>query len=256
MTVTSILIIGAHPDDETVMAGGTLAMLASLNIEVHIVCATRGEGGEMGEPPLCTREELGVVRSAELECAAQALGATSVDYLGYVDPVCIVDGEVYAFEAEYEALVAQIRGLIAARRADMVLSHGSDGEYGHPAHKLLHRAAMDAVQGTDVLFYNWAALVPGIEDRIWNQSDRAHLAIDVTAWLDQKAAALDCHKTQHYLFLRRRENAATMHDVARKTEGFHRHWPPIDSGLPDDGFAQVMRASGAWTPEFDEKVDQ
>src|SRR5688572_15780864 len=108
MTITSVLVIGAHPDDETVMAGGTLAMLARQNIDVHIVCATRGEGGEMGEPPLCTREELATVRSAELECAGQALGAARVDYLGYVDPVCIVDGEVYAFEADYEALVAQI----------------------------------------------------------------------------------------------------------------------------------------------------
>jgi N-acetylglucosamine malate deacetylase 2 len=252
----SVLVIGAHPDDETVMAGGTLAMLARQNIDVHLVCATRGEGGEMGEPPICTREELGGVRSAELECAGQALGAATVGYLGYIDPVCIVDGEVYAFEADYETLIAQIRGLIEDKRANVVLSHGSDGEYGHPAHKLLHRAVMDAVHGTNVLFYNWAAVVPGIEDRVWNQSDRAHLAIDVRDWLDQKAAALDCHKTQHYLFLRRRENAATMYDVARKTEGFHRHWPPIDSGSPDDAFAQLMRAAGAWTPEFDEKVDQ
>ena len=101
MTVTSILVIGAHPDDETVMAGGTLAILAQRGLNVHLVCATRGEGGEMGEPPICTREELGRVRSAELECAGQALGAASVDYLGYVDPVCIVDGEVFAFEADY-----------------------------------------------------------------------------------------------------------------------------------------------------------
>src|SRR4051812_38934684 len=97
----SILAIGAHPDDETVMAGGTLAMLASRGIAVHIISATRGEGGEMGEPPVCTREALGGVRSEELRCAGQALGAAEVDFLGYIDPVCIIDGEVFAFEADY-----------------------------------------------------------------------------------------------------------------------------------------------------------
>lgn len=69
-----IVCFTAHPDDETVFAGGTLALLAGGEADVRVLCATRGEGGEMGEPPICLRAELGPKREGELRCAARALG--------------------------------------------------------------------------------------------------------------------------------------------------------------------------------------
>jgi LmbE family N-acetylglucosaminyl deacetylase len=45
-----VLAFFAHPDDETMLCGGTLALLSKAGIEIHLVCATRGEGGECGEP--------------------------------------------------------------------------------------------------------------------------------------------------------------------------------------------------------------
>ncbi len=59
-----VLAFFAHPDDETILIGGTLALLARLGAEVHYLIATRGEGGEVGGPPVCERSQLGLVRSA------------------------------------------------------------------------------------------------------------------------------------------------------------------------------------------------
>ncbi len=245
----SILVIGAHPDDETMLVGGTLALLSQHGVPIHLVCATRGEGGEVGEPPVCSRDELGAVRDQELRCAAQALGLRSVTLLNYIDPLVGPDEALFPFECNYETLVGQIRDAIQKVDAEVVLTHGSDGEYGHPAHQLLHWAARDAVHHSSLnpLFYSFAASVPGIEDRLLNDSDPAHLAIDVRPWLDQKEAAAVCHFSQHALF-KRRKNALTIREVLRTTESFHRHLPPVDEGYPQDPFAALLRAAGAWMP--------
>ena len=76
-----ILAFFAHPDDETMLAGGTLALLAHSGSQVHYLSATRGEGGEVGEPPRCKVEELGQVRAEELACAVHALGGISLTCL-------------------------------------------------------------------------------------------------------------------------------------------------------------------------------
>ncbi|HEX5689959.1 MAG TPA: PIG-L family deacetylase [Roseiflexaceae bacterium] len=81
--MSTILAIAAHPDDETMLAGGTLAMYAEQGHDLYILSTTRGEGGEIGDPPLATRETLGVVREAEMRCAATALGAR-----GLLSAVC------------------------------------------------------------------------------------------------------------------------------------------------------------------------
>ena len=82
----NILAFFAHPDDETLLVGGTLALLARQGLQVHYLCATRGEGGELGEPPQCTRQELGDVCEQEIVRAVQALGGRSLTFLGHVDP--------------------------------------------------------------------------------------------------------------------------------------------------------------------------
>jgi LmbE family N-acetylglucosaminyl deacetylase len=243
----TVLFVGAHPDDETMLAGGTLALLSSQGVAVHILCATRGEGGEMGVPPVCTRVELGAVREGELRCAAQQLGAASVQVLGYVDPLIGPDEALYPFEADPVILAKQIVAAIDSVEAEVVLSHGSDGEYGHPGHQFLHRAVRRAVESSNrqVVFYSFAANVPGIEDHIWNASEHAHLALDVRPWLDRKESAALCHKTQHALF--QRGGARTIRAALRPVESFHRQTPPADGRLQDP-FARFLRAAGAWEP--------
>jgi LmbE family N-acetylglucosaminyl deacetylase len=247
--MNSVLVIGAHPDDETMLVGGTLALLSSQGMQVHILCATRGEGGESGEPPVCRRSELGAVRERELRCAAGQLGAASVRLLDYVDPVIGPDEELYPFEADFSTLAVQLRAAIREVEADVVITHGRNGEYGHPAHRLLHRATRVAVEHSarDLLLYTYAATVPGIEDHIWNESDLAHLALDVRPWLDAKEAAALCHVTQQALF-RRRRKAKTVREVLRTVESFHRHLPVVETGVPQDAFAGLLMAAGAWIP--------
>ena len=65
MTMFNVLAIFVHPDDETMLVGGTLALLARSGAAVHYLSARRGEGGELGEPPLTTQENLGKVRETE-----------------------------------------------------------------------------------------------------------------------------------------------------------------------------------------------
>ena len=74
--MASILAVSAHPDDETLFAGGTLAMYAQKAHRVFILETTRGQGGEVGDPPLTTRGNLATFREQEVRKAADALGAS------------------------------------------------------------------------------------------------------------------------------------------------------------------------------------
>ena len=147
-------------------------------------------------------------------------------------------------------------------RPGIVLTHGRDGEYGHPAHKLLHRATWaafqrwlatnpverqdvrrgprQAVNGRETSLYTIAAAIPGLQDRLFNDSEPADLILELerTPWLDAKEAAALCHRTQHALF-KRSKQAKTVRQVLRRVESLHRHWPPngpnatvlVDKGL-------------------------
>jgi LmbE family N-acetylglucosaminyl deacetylase len=250
-----VLFVGAHPDDETVMAGGTLAMLDAQGVPVYVVCATDGRGGESGGvAEASTPETLAAVRLEELRCAAVALGIDGLTWLGYEDPVMGPDEELFGFAADEATLAAQVAGHIRENGVSVVISHGTDGEYGHPAHVQVHRAVARAVRegAPDALFYSVGALVPEIEDRLWNASDPAHLALDITPWVEAKHAAMLCHRTQHTLFKRRRK-LATVREAIRTVESFRRQWPPVDGrAAPDDPFAALLRSVGAWPPPFHE----
>jgi LmbE family N-acetylglucosaminyl deacetylase len=246
----SVIFVGAHPDDETVMVGGTLAMLHARGIRTHVVCATDGRGGEAGGVPgTDTPDALAKIRLEELRCAALALGVTTMTQLGYVDPVIGPDEQLFGFAADESTLAAQIAALIHERGADVVLTHGSNGEYGHPAHIQVHRAVMQAARQhtPDVIVYGVAARVPTIEDRLWNESDPAHFALDITPWRAAKLAAMVCHRTQHELFKRRRQ-LKHVSEAIRLVEAFHQHWPAVPD-VPQDAFAALLREVGAWVPE-------
>lgn len=238
--MTTLLGIFAHPDDETMLCGGTLAILAARGLEIHVLCATRGEGGEMGEPPLGRREELGQVREAELRCACQALGVHGVEFLDYVDPAVGSENTLYSFTEDEDQLRAHLVAHLRRLRPDVLLTHGRDGEYGHPAHKLLHRATGAAFQRLraegqgPAYFYTIAAAVPGLDDHIFNASEPADLIFELqgTPWFDAKEAAALCHVTQHGLFKRRRK-AQTVREILRRVESLHRYWPPDGPDLAE-----------------------
>ncbi|MES1262129.1 MAG: PIG-L family deacetylase [Acidobacteriota bacterium] len=122
-----MLAVLAHPDDESLGFGGTLAKYAAEGGETYLVTATRGERerfgslGKGGDP-----EEVGRVREAELQAAAAVLGIREVSVLNYPDGA--VD-QVDAATA-VRAVVSHIRRI----RPDVVVTFGPEGAYGHPDH--------------------------------------------------------------------------------------------------------------------------
>jgi LmbE family N-acetylglucosaminyl deacetylase len=248
----NILAFFAHPDDETMLAGGTLALLARAGAQVHVLCATRGEGGEVGEPPVCLIEELGQVREAELVCAVQALGGRSLTFLDYVDPRMGPDEALFAYSADLTRLAGQVAAAIRQFEIEAVLSHGSNGEYGHPAHVLSYQAARLAVEsfekmdsGQTPMLYTVAASFPDHpRPRLSNPDDSAHLVLDIRPALEQKTAAALCHRSQQALFVRRQSEEAgrrlSVPEVIIPLEGLRRAYPPSD-GLPEDKLANLLR---------------
>src|SRR3954447_3142739 len=81
----SLLIVYAHPDDESFGNAGTIAHYAASGVGVHYACATRGECGTVAQEHLRDHADIAALRTAELDCAAQALGLVAVHHLGYRD---------------------------------------------------------------------------------------------------------------------------------------------------------------------------
>jgi N-acetylglucosamine malate deacetylase 2 len=248
-----VIAFFAHPDDETMLCGGTLALLASLGARVHLLVATRGEGGEMGEPPLCEREQLGALREEELRCATQALGVVSLALMTYIDPTVGPENELYPFTENVEEVAAQLVEAIRYWQAGALITHGVNGEYGHPAHKLVYQAARLAVHmlGEDApLFYTAQAIFPGHpHPRLANVDAPAHLVIDVSPVLQQKTDAALCHQTQHALFTRSRSEETgrklSVPEVIQAVEGLHRVSPAFKGpGMIHDALADMLWASG------------
>jgi LmbE family N-acetylglucosaminyl deacetylase len=155
-----------------------------------------------------------------------------VTFLDYVDPLVGPDNGLSAFTDDEDELRDRLLDHMHHLRPDIVLSHGRDGEYGHPAHKLLHRATWAAFQryvaigDRESSLYTIAAAIPGLDDHLFNESEPADLIFQLEGkpWLDAKNAAALCHTTQHALFKRRRK-AKTVREVLRRVEGLHGYWP-------------------------------
>jgi LmbE family N-acetylglucosaminyl deacetylase len=146
MSAGCVLAAFAHPDDESLLAGGTLAGCAAAGAGVVLVCATRGELGGSSSRRVPTPEVLGAVRERELRAAGRALGAIAVEGLGFPDGgLAWVDRS--AIEAE---LVATLRRW----RPQLVLTFGPEGLYWHPDHIAVHElvgAALDTVANEGLL---------------------------------------------------------------------------------------------------------
>jgi N-acetylglucosamine malate deacetylase 2 len=121
-------------------AGGTIAMYAEQGHTVYLLETTRGEGGEAGDPPLSDLEHLGAYREREVREAAALLGVREVMFLPFVDPRMEIGGIAGRIDVSLETFVASIADHLRQLRPDIVLTHGSNGEYGHPQHIYTNRA--------------------------------------------------------------------------------------------------------------------
>jgi LmbE family N-acetylglucosaminyl deacetylase len=122
-----MLLVLAHPDDETLGFGGTIARYAADGVEVHIITATSGQKGWFGDPGRNPGEAaLGRIRREELRRAGAILGARGVYLLGHTD------GELD--QVDPDCIVTEIATYIRDFRPQVVLTFGQDGMYGHPDH--------------------------------------------------------------------------------------------------------------------------
>ncbi len=130
--------IWAHPDDEAFGSAGTMARAAMSGHPVAIVCATRGEEGEIADAALATRENLGEIRERELRNACAAVGVTDVSFLDYRDG--------HLPEADPEEAVGRIVTHLRRFRPDVVVTFSANGGYGHVDHMAIHRLTLAALE--------------------------------------------------------------------------------------------------------------
>jgi LmbE family N-acetylglucosaminyl deacetylase len=147
--VATIVAFHAHPDDEVLLTGGTLARLAAEGHRVVIVMATNGIVERAPDPGSRTRLD-------ELRASASALGAARVVHLGYADsghgPVLFPDppGLVRFVRADLDEAAAKLAGLVREEHADLLLSYDRHGGYGHRDHVKVHLVGARAAQMTGV----------------------------------------------------------------------------------------------------------
>jgi LmbE family N-acetylglucosaminyl deacetylase len=143
-----LLAIFAHPDDETFGPGGTLALYARREVEVHLICATRGEAGKIPAELTQSYETVAQLREAELRCAAAELGLAEIHFLGYRDSGMAGtpenDHPNALDSAPLEEVTAKITNLIRRIRPQVVITHDPQGGYLHPDHIAMHKAAVAA----------------------------------------------------------------------------------------------------------------
>lgn len=128
-----VLLILAHPDDETFGSGGTIAKMHKAGSKISLITATYGQAGQTGEYGEITPEELGEIRIKEQKAACKILGISKVHYLG------MMDGQLYKYRVS--TLVRKIWPILVQENPDVVITFGKDGGSNHPDHKKISAAA-------------------------------------------------------------------------------------------------------------------
>jgi N-acetyl-1-D-myo-inositol-2-amino-2-deoxy-alpha-D-glucopyranoside deacetylase len=198
-----LLLVHAHPDDESIYTGATMARYAAEGAQVTLVTCTLGELGEIIPPSLAylaaeKEDRLGEYRIGELAAACAELGVTDHRFLG--GPGRWRDSGMMGTEgnddprsfwrADVDQAAQALLDVIAEVRPQVLLTYDADGAYGHPDHIQAHRVAWRACElaGPDgpAKFYATAAAGSG------------HITteIDGDAWFGQKLAAMRAHATQ------------------------------------------------------------
>jgi LmbE family N-acetylglucosaminyl deacetylase len=205
----TILAVFAHPDDESLACGGTLALCARQGAKVVVMSLTRGERAFGGAPS----PELGAQREQELRAAADVLGVSEVIVCGHPDG--------YLPWARAEQLFRDIESVVGEMRPDAVLTFGKDGLCWHHDHIVVHEFVLAVTSRANQPPPVYCATLPaGLARRIVERSGAAcdpeapprlfgididtmgtysappTLNVDVKTVVAQKLAALRCHQSQ------------------------------------------------------------
>jgi N-acetyl-1-D-myo-inositol-2-amino-2-deoxy-alpha-D-glucopyranoside deacetylase len=210
----TVLVVLAHPDDESLACGGTLARLSDAGVRVVLLCASRGEAGSLSDPALAPDGDLATVRARELAEAATILGIADVVIKDHPDGDLRWD--------DVPELHREIVALIEEHQPAAVITFAEDGLYWHLDHIGVHERTYTATRtfgdAAPPLYYvtmpkgimrNVIAAAHekggappdstlwGIEPDAFGDSAIAPtITIDVRPWIARKLAALRCHRTQ------------------------------------------------------------
>jgi N-acetyl-1-D-myo-inositol-2-amino-2-deoxy-alpha-D-glucopyranoside deacetylase len=172
-----LLAVLAHPDDETFGTGGTLAYYAHNGVEVHLICATRGEVGDVDPEYMNGFTSVADVRVSELRCAAELLGLSGVHFLDYRDsgmPGSVDNSHPRALAAApLEQVAAQVAHYFRLLHPQVVITFDPIGGYRHPDHIAIQQAtvaAFDAVHKDPGAYSDNNGLDPYVPQKLYFQT--------------------------------------------------------------------------------------
>jgi LmbE family N-acetylglucosaminyl deacetylase len=221
--MATIVSFHAHPDDEAIATGGTLARAAAEGHRVIVVVATHGEEGEVETGFLSAGETLHERRLEETHAAAMILGVARVQFLGYRDSGMMgtdANDHPDAFwQAPPEEAADRLAEILVEERADVLTVYDKNGGYGHPDHIQVHRVGHRAAQiaGTARVFEATmnrdeirrsmeAARAAGEDIGPDDGEDRSEsigvpdaditTVVDVRPYIDTKRRAMQAHASQ------------------------------------------------------------
>jgi N-acetyl-1-D-myo-inositol-2-amino-2-deoxy-alpha-D-glucopyranoside deacetylase len=220
-----LLLVHAHPDDESIGTGATMAKYADEGVHVTLVTCTLGELGEVIPPGLAyladgTGDRLGAYRRGELAAACAALGVSDQRFLGGAGRwrdsgmagLAANDSPDCFWQADLAEAAADLAAIIREVRPRVLVTYDENGYYGHPDHIQAHRVARRAVTvaadpAAQVAGEPWpvpkfyATAMPRsvavrVGARFWVPDEQVTTEIDGSAYLAAKTAALRAHATQ------------------------------------------------------------
>ena len=214
-----LLVVVAHPDDETFGCGSVIAHAAAAGAHVTVCCATRGEAGQLAPGCELGSSTLAETRTRELHRAAAALGADDVVLLDFIDSDMVgVAGPGTLAGAPFDAVVDAVATVVIRVDPDVVVTLDPAGVDGHRDHARIGAATTEAVRrgGADVTLYHWAIArslfvrwLQGQQEagpggtrlelepvELGRPDDDFTTIIDVGAHLQQRRAAIALHASQ------------------------------------------------------------
>ncbi len=229
-----VLLVHAHPDDETINNGATMAMYAALGASVTLVTCTRGEEGEVLIPELShlaanDTDSLGQHRVTELALAMKELGVADHRFLGEGVTLFRDSGmmgtepnnrpDVF-WQADLEEASNLLVRIIDEVKPHVLITYDEFGGYGHPDHIQAHRVAMRAAEKSawDIPKIYWNVMpisviqegidaMKGIDSDFWGaekaedlpfakEDSFVHALVDGNAYVEKKMNAMKAHATQ------------------------------------------------------------
>jgi LmbE family N-acetylglucosaminyl deacetylase len=214
--VSTIVFFHAHPDDESLLTGGSMALLASQGHRVVLVTATNGEAGLAAQSQ---RDGLGALRAGEVSRAAQLLGCAQVYLLGYPDSGSDADPVPGSFATlEPTEPAERLAAIVQQENAHVLTGYDMAGGYGHRDHIQVHRVARAArtiVAGCALLeatvdrrllqrtlrltlVHRWYGpeFAASRFENLYSPHDAITHRIDVSRFADRKRAAMLAHASQ------------------------------------------------------------